>query len=85
MDVARAAMGQGWPTAAGLWSGDGVSEPSRSEGRMKGRRFWLLLPAKVTRLGRRNRIYLQNAISSLNPETTDKLTQTSQPGIRLPS
>ncbi|MGP0173162.1 hypothetical protein ACSVIJ_14930, partial [Pseudomonas sp. NCHU5208] len=30
--------------AAGLWSGDGVSEPSRSEGRMIGRRVWLLCP-----------------------------------------
>ena len=38
MDVARAAMGQGWPFAASLWNGDGVSEPSRREGRMNGRR-----------------------------------------------
>jgi hypothetical protein len=38
MDVARAAMGQGWPFAAGLWNGDGVSEPWRSQGRMNGRR-----------------------------------------------
>jgi hypothetical protein len=46
MDVARAAMGQGWPFAACLWNGDGVSEPWRSQGRMNGRRFWLLLPQK---------------------------------------
>ncbi len=46
MDVAKAAMGQGWPTAAGLWSGDGVSEPSRSEGRMTGRKVLVTLPAK---------------------------------------
>ncbi len=44
MDAAKAAMGHGWPTAAGLWNGDGVSEPSRSEGRMIGRRVWLLCP-----------------------------------------
>ncbi len=46
MDVARAAMGQGWPFAAGLWNGDGVSEPSRSEGRMNGRKGLVTLPAK---------------------------------------
>ncbi len=37
MDAARAAMGHGWPFAAGLWNGDGVSEPRRSRGRMIGR------------------------------------------------
>ncbi len=46
MDVARAAMGQGWPFAAGLWNGDGVSEPWRSEGRMNGRKGLVTLPAK---------------------------------------
>jgi hypothetical protein len=46
MDVARAAMGQGWPTAAGLWSGDGVSEPWRSQGRMKGRRVLVTFARK---------------------------------------
>ncbi|RAR40288.1 hypothetical protein DP092_02560 [Pseudomonas sp. MDMC224] len=30
MDVARAAMGQGWPFAACPWSGDGAREPRRS-------------------------------------------------------
>ena len=34
MDVARAAMGQGWPFAACPWSGDGAREPRRSRGRM---------------------------------------------------
>ena len=34
MDVARAAMGQGWPFAACPWSGDGRREPRRSRGRM---------------------------------------------------
>jgi len=28
MDAARAAMGQGWPFAAGPWSNDGVREPA---------------------------------------------------------
>ncbi len=46
MDVARAAMGQGWSTAAGLWNGDGVSEPWRSQGRMIGRKVLVTLPAK---------------------------------------
>ena len=30
MDVARAAMGQGWPFAACPWSGDGAREPRLS-------------------------------------------------------
>jgi hypothetical protein len=38
MDVARAAMSQEWPFAAGLWNGDEVSEPWHSQGRMNGRR-----------------------------------------------
>ncbi len=44
MPKPRAAMGQGWPTAAGLWNGDGVSEPRRSRGRMNGR-------VRVTHMG----------------------------------
>jgi hypothetical protein len=36
MDVARAAMGQGWPFAAGPWSNDSVHEPCRRQGRMSG-------------------------------------------------
>ena len=44
MDAARAAMGQGWPFAAGLWSNDGAREVERSETRMQGARplgyFW---------------------------------------------
>ncbi|OHC28245.1 MAG: hypothetical protein A3J71_15345 [Pseudomonadales bacterium RIFCSPHIGHO2_02_FULL_60_43] len=36
MDVARAAMGQGWPFAAGPWSNDGVNEPCCRQGRMLG-------------------------------------------------
>jgi hypothetical protein len=43
MDVARAAMGQGWPFAACPWSGDGAREPRRSRGRMVGcPSLWLL-------------------------------------------
>jgi len=36
MDAARAAMGQGWPFAAGPRSNDGVREVERSETRMAG-------------------------------------------------
>jgi hypothetical protein len=43
MDAARAAMGQGWPFAAGLLSNDEAREPTKS-GRMQGARpfgyFW---------------------------------------------
>ena len=43
MDVARAAMGQGWPFVACPWSGDGTREPRRSRGRMVGcPSLWLL-------------------------------------------
>ena len=68
MDVARAAMGQGWPTAAGLWNGDGVSEPSRSEGRMIGRTVLVTFAkTKVTRLGRRNPRHQQKRGNSEQP------------------
>ena len=44
MDAARAAMGQGWPFAAGPWNVTGAREPRRSRGRMQGARpfayFW---------------------------------------------
>ena len=36
MDAARAAMGQGWPFAAGPRSNDVAREPRRSRGRMSG-------------------------------------------------
>ncbi len=52
MDVAKAAMGQGWPTAAGLWNGDGVSEPRRSRGRMIGRRVLVTFARKSDSPGR---------------------------------
>ena len=43
MDAARAAMGQGWPFAAGPWSNDGTKGVSRSETRMSGvLSLWLL-------------------------------------------
>jgi len=40
MDAARAAMGQGWPFAAGPWNDDGVREPTKS-GRMQGQALLL--------------------------------------------
>ena len=39
MDAARAAMGQGWPFAAGPWNVTGTREPRRSRGRMQGQDF----------------------------------------------
>ena len=43
MDAARAAMGQGWPFAAGPCSNDGTKGVSRSETRMSGvLSLWLL-------------------------------------------
>ena len=41
MDATRAAMGQGWPFAAGPWSVTGAREPRRSRGRMEGQAFLL--------------------------------------------
>ena len=46
MDAGRAAMGHGWPVAAGPRSRTGAREPERSEGRTMGRgpfgSFWVL-------------------------------------------
>ena len=59
MDVARAAMGQGWPFAAGPRSDDGTREPRRSRGWMSG--LDLLVPfgamPKGTRSSERNRTH----------------------------
>ena len=51
MDAARAAMGQGWPFAAGPWSNDGAREPDEVGPDARGKTFWLLLGQlpKVTR------------------------------------
>ena len=51
MDAARAAMGQGWPFAAGPWSNDGAREPDAVGPDARGKTFWLLLGQlpKVTR------------------------------------
>jgi len=59
MDAARAAMGQGWPFAAGLWNSDEAREVERSETRMSGvLSLWLLSlctsKEKVTRPRGRN-------------------------------
>ena len=51
MDAARAALGQGWPIAAGPWNVTGAREPRRSRGRMQGQAFLLtFLPAGQVRL-----------------------------------
>ncbi len=41
MDAARAALGHGWPVAAGAWNVTGAREPRRSRGRMQGQDFLL--------------------------------------------
>ncbi|RRV64961.1 hypothetical protein EGI99_19605 [Stutzerimonas stutzeri] len=46
MDAARAAMGHGWPFAAGPWNVTGAREPRRSRGRMQGQDF--LVPFGAT-------------------------------------
>ena len=45
MDAARAAMGQGWPFAAGPWNIIGAREPRRSRGRMQGQAFLVTFSA----------------------------------------
>ncbi|GEM_PF-2619755 len=45
MDAARAAMGQGWPFAAGPWNVTGAREPRRSRGRMQGQAFLVTFSA----------------------------------------
>ncbi|PIA65877.1 hypothetical protein CDO35_21720 [Pseudomonas sediminis] len=61
MDAARAAMGQGWPFAACLWSDDGANEPRRSRGRMAGRAVLVTFAkTKVTRPKGRNQKYRSN-------------------------
>ena len=43
MDAAKAAMGQGWPFAAGPWSNDGAREPDAVGPYARGKTFCLLL------------------------------------------
>ena len=45
MDAARAALGHGWPIAAGPWNVTGAREPRRSRGRMQGQAFLLTFSA----------------------------------------
>ena len=67
-DVARATEGHGWPIVAGLWSGDGVNEPWRSQGRMNGRKGLVTLPAKsLAREGETRNISQNAAIRNKHP------------------
>ena len=61
MDVARAAMGQGWPFAAGPRNNDEAREPRRSRGRMSGLDLLVSFGAmpKETRSPERNRAHRQ--------------------------
>ena len=45
MDAGRAAMGHGWPVAAGPRSRTGAREPERSEGRTPGQAFLVTFSA----------------------------------------
>ena len=49
MDAARAAMGQGWPFAAGPWSNDGAREPDEVGPDARGKTFCLLLAVPAIR------------------------------------
>ncbi|MGP0171558.1 hypothetical protein ACSVIJ_06690, partial [Pseudomonas sp. NCHU5208] len=58
-----------WPTAAGLWSDDGVSEPWRSQGRMIGRRVLVTFARKSDSPGRAKPKHQQKrGNSELTPE-----------------
>ena len=52
MDAARAAMGQGWPFAAGPWSNDGAREPDEVGPDARGKTFCLLL-GRLPKVSRR--------------------------------
>ena len=52
MDAARAAMGQGWPFAAGPWSNDGAREPDAVGPHARGKTFCLLL-GRLPKVSRR--------------------------------
>ena len=54
MDAARAAMGQGWPFAAGLWSSDGAREPDEVGPDARGKTSWLLLAGPAIRSSARS-------------------------------
>ena len=57
MDAARAAMGQGWPFAAGPCSNDGTKGVSRSEPRMSGvLSVWLLSLCTGRRSARKEKV-----------------------------
>ena len=75
MDAARAAMGQGWPFAAGLWSDDEANEPRRSRGRMAGRAVLVTFAkTKVSRPAGRKQ-YVSNSPKSIKASSPDNLAQ----------
>jgi hypothetical protein len=73
-DVARATEGHGWPIVAGLWSGDGVNEPSRSEGRMNGRRVLVTFARQksLAREGETKNISRNAAVRNRHPNNQHK-------------
>ena len=83
MDAARAAMGHGWPFAAGLWNGDGVSEPRRSRGRMIGRRVLVTFARKSDSPDRAKREMSANRRKRLSAKTTRGLTRPCLSDVRI--
>ncbi|TYP64303.1 hypothetical protein A9A72_1231089 [Stutzerimonas stutzeri] len=92
MDAARAAMGQGWPFAAGPWNVTGAREPRRSRGRMQGQDFLVPFGATAKRdspsrakPSRRPTAPMGPNESSSNPSPTASrprpLPQTAQPTL----
>jgi len=53
MDAGRAAMGHGWPVAAGPRSRTGAREPERSEGRTMGQGLFGYFCGCLTKVPRR--------------------------------
>jgi hypothetical protein len=74
-------MGHGWPTVAGLWSGDGVSEPWRSQGRMNGRRVLVTFARKSYSPGRAKTKASAKSRQSGTDTEQHANTQTCQSGI----
>ena len=89
-DVARATEGHGWPIVECLWSGDGVNEPSRSEGRMNGRRVLVTFVGPAIRgkshsPGRaKPKTSAEARQSGTDTQTTSKKTCRSSISQRLP-
>ena len=63
MDAAKAAMGQGWPFAAGPWSNDGAREPDAVGPYARGKTFCLLL-GRLPKVSRRKGATQRSAVTA---------------------